>query len=42
MKAAFFVNEEALRRVQPDVRLDETGLLGPVQWVKIANQMRNY
>jgi hypothetical protein len=28
MEAAFFVSEEALRRVQPDVRLDETGLLG--------------
>jgi hypothetical protein len=28
MEAAFFVSEEALRWVQPDVRLDETGLLG--------------
>jgi hypothetical protein len=28
MEAAFFVTEEALRRVQPDARLDETGLLG--------------
>ncbi len=28
MEAAFFVTEEALRLVQPDVRLDETGLLG--------------
>lgn len=27
MQAAFFVTAEALRRVQPDVRLDETGLL---------------
>jgi uncharacterized protein DUF1488 len=28
MEVAFFVTEEALRRLQPDVRLDETGLLG--------------
>jgi hypothetical protein len=28
MEAAFFVSGEALRRVQPDVPLDETGLLG--------------
>jgi hypothetical protein len=28
MEAAFFVSEEALRRLQPDVRLDEAGLLG--------------
>lgn len=28
MEAAFFVSEEALKRVQPGVRLDETGLLG--------------
>jgi hypothetical protein len=28
MEAAFFVSGEALRRVQPDVQLDETGLLG--------------
>jgi hypothetical protein len=27
MEAAFFVTEEALRRVQPDVRPDETGML---------------
>jgi hypothetical protein len=28
MEATFFVTEEALRRVQPDVALDENGLLG--------------
>ena len=28
MEASFFVSEDALRRVQPDVRLDEAGLLG--------------
>ena len=27
MEAAFFVTEDALKRVQPDVRLDEAGLL---------------
>jgi uncharacterized protein DUF1488 len=27
MEAAFFVNEDALRRLQPDTRLDEAGLL---------------
>ena len=27
MEASFFVSEEALKRVQPDVRLDEAGLL---------------
>jgi hypothetical protein len=27
MEASFFVTEEALKRVQPDMRLDETGLL---------------
>ena len=28
MEASFFVTEDALKRVQPDVRLDEVGLLG--------------
>jgi hypothetical protein len=28
MEASFFVSEDALRRVQPDVRADEAGLLG--------------
>jgi hypothetical protein len=28
MEASFFVGEEALRRVQPDMPFDETGLLG--------------
>lgn len=28
MEASFFVSEDALRRVQPDARFDETGLLG--------------
>ena len=28
MEASFFVTEEALRRLQPAVRLDEPGLLG--------------
>jgi hypothetical protein len=27
MEASFFVTEEALKRVQPDMRFDETGLL---------------
>jgi Protein of unknown function (DUF1488) len=27
MEASFFVTEEALKRVQPDMRLDEIGLL---------------
>jgi hypothetical protein len=27
MEAVFFVTEDALKRVQPDVRLDEIGLL---------------
>ena len=27
LEAAFFVTEEALKRVQPDMRLDETGCL---------------
>ena len=27
MEAVFFVTEDALKRVQPDVRLDEAGLL---------------
>jgi hypothetical protein len=28
MEASFFVSEEALKRVQPDMRFDEAGLLG--------------
>jgi Protein of unknown function (DUF1488) len=28
MEASFFVSEEALKRVQPDMRFDESGLLG--------------
>jgi len=28
MEASFYVNEDALRRVQPDMRPDEAGLLG--------------
>lgn len=27
MEASFFVAEDALKRIQPDMRLDETGLL---------------
>jgi len=27
MEAPFFVNEGALKRIQPDIRLDEAGLL---------------
>jgi Protein of unknown function (DUF1488) len=27
MEASFFVSEEALKRMQPDVRFDETGIL---------------
>jgi hypothetical protein len=27
MEASFFVEGEALKRIQPDIRLDETGLL---------------
>ena len=27
MEASFFVNEDALKRIQPDVRSDESGLL---------------
>ena len=27
MEASFFVNEDALRRIQPDMRVDETGVL---------------
>jgi hypothetical protein len=27
MEAAFFVNADALKRIQPDMRLDEAGLL---------------
>ncbi len=29
MEASFYVTEDALKRVQPNMRLDETGLLGP-------------
>jgi hypothetical protein len=28
MEASFYVTEDALKRVQPDMRLDEAGLLG--------------
>jgi len=28
MEASFYVTEDALKRVQPDMRLDETGFLG--------------
>ena len=28
MEASFFVNADALKRIQPDMRLDETGILG--------------
>jgi hypothetical protein len=28
MEASFFVNEDALKRIQPDMRFDEAGLLG--------------
>ena len=28
MEASFFVSEEALKRVQPDIRFDEAALLG--------------
>ena len=28
MEASFFVTEDALKRVQPDMRFDEAGLLG--------------
>jgi hypothetical protein len=28
MEASFFVSSEALKRVQPDMRFDESGLLG--------------
>jgi hypothetical protein len=28
MEASFFVNEDALKRIQPDMRVDEAGLLG--------------
>jgi hypothetical protein len=27
MEASFFVSEDALKRIEPDMRLDETGLL---------------
>jgi hypothetical protein len=28
MEASFFVTEDSLKRIQPDMRLDEAGLLG--------------
>ena len=28
MEASFYVTEDALKRVEPDMRLDEAGLLG--------------
>jgi hypothetical protein len=28
MEASFFVADDALKRIQPDLRLDEAGLLG--------------
>ena len=28
MEASFFIHEDALTRIQPDVRLDEAGFLG--------------
>jgi Protein of unknown function (DUF1488) len=28
MEASFFVNEDALKRIKPDMRFDEAGLLG--------------
>jgi hypothetical protein len=28
MEASFFVNEDALRRIQPNMKFDEAGLLG--------------
>jgi Protein of unknown function (DUF1488) len=28
MEASFFVNEDALKRIHPDMRFDEAGLLG--------------
>ena len=28
MEASFFMTEDALKRVQPDMRFDEAGLLG--------------
>ena len=27
MEASFFVNEDALKRIQPDMRFDEAGIL---------------
>ena len=27
MEASFFISAEALKRIQPDIRFDETGLL---------------
>ena len=38
MEASFFVTEDALKRVQPDMRFDETGLLGAFD----ANRDRIY
>ena len=28
MEASFFINEDALKRIQPDLEIDEAGLLG--------------
>jgi Protein of unknown function (DUF1488) len=28
MEASFFVTEDSLKRIQPDIHLDEAGLLG--------------
>jgi len=38
MEASFFVTEDALKRVQPDMRFDEPGLLGAfdVGWLALA------
>jgi len=38
MEASFFVTEDALKRVQPDMRFDESGLLGAFD----ANRDRIY
>ena len=38
MEASFFVTEDALKRVQPDMRFDEPGLLGAFD----ANRARIY
>ena len=38
MEASFFVTEDALKRIQPDIRFDEPGLLGAFD----ANRDRIY